>query len=185
MGATLIHLGHAGYNSHWDRSSKYGYFLYSVQLYQPTENRIRSLFPQVRTWARPQKKCRGAMLSWIRGLASEPCRRVLHGQFSKKHGQFNHARPRLDYASAMRTPGPPAECRRVHWGVLTPHHLRPVHGFLDPVSGKTLWWKQHAIFSHFRSKQKEMNSSTSFHLSMKCMALTTLIVEETLAWYDV
>ena len=84
---------------------------------------------------------------------------------------------RLDYASAMRTPGPPAECGRVHWRVLWPHHLCPVHGFLDSVSGKSLWCHIFTFSHYIRdkcSKQKEINSSTSFHLSRKCMALTTL-----------
>ena len=109
---------------------------------------------RIRAWTSAEKNAGAGMLSWIRGLASEPCSRVLHGQFSKKHGQFNHARPRLDYASAMRMPGPPAECGRAHWGVPSPHHLCPVHGFLDPVSGKSLWWKQHTIFSHFQANRK-------------------------------
>ena len=91
-----------------------------------------------------RKKCRGAMLSWIRGLASEPCSRVLHGQFSKNTASLTmHG---LDLTM-------PRRCARVrvHWGVLSPHHLCPVHGFLDPVSGMSVWWKQHAIFSNFRT----------------------------------
>ena len=138
---------------------------------------------------RPQKKMQ-AMLSGIRGLASEPCSRVLHGQFSKNTASLTmHG---LDLTMPRRC------ARQVHrpnvGGSIEEYYRRTIYvpyrdsmmQSLESRFGESNTPYFHIFALHPREMQQtERDEFKHIVSSVKEMYGIDNLVEEALAWYDV
>ena len=130
------------------------------------------------------------MLSWIRGLASEPCSRVLHGQFSKNTASLTmHG---LDFTMPRRC------ARQVHrpnvGGPIEEYYRRTIYvPYMDSLiqSLESRFGESNTPYFHIfalhptemqQTKRDEFKHIVS---SVKEMFGIDNLVEEVLAWYDV
>ena len=130
------------------------------------------------------------MLSWIRGLASEPCSRVLHGQFSKNTASLTmHG---LDLTMPRRC------ARQVHrpnvGGSIEEYYRRTIYvPYMDSLIqslesrvGESNTPYFHIFALHPREMQQtERDEFKHIVSSVKEMYGIGNLVEEALAWYDV